>query len=683
MQIRTSHVGSLVRPPSVVRYVRARNDGVVVDPEAYDDMLQREIGEVVRRQAETGLDIVNDGEYPKRNFHEYALERLGGLQHRFENVPIRPHYRSPERRQFAEFYAEYEPDRSQARGAYFISEPIVYRGQHLLQRDIANLTAALAGTSCQGFMTAVAPASLEVNLVDDFYGDDEKRVFAIAEALRVEYRAIVEAGLIVQIDDPWITGMLELVSEPEYERWVDLRIAALNHALEGLPEAQTRYHLCWGSWNGPHVADVPLRRIVHHVLRINVGGYSIEAANPRHEHEWRVWEDVRLPDGKELLPGLVSRLHQRRRTSGVGRRTVGADCPPGRTGAGDREHRLRVLADRDQRTRPRADHVGQTGFAGRGCALGQPRARGNGRRLRDTVLLNATDLQILVRLHEGMTQGQIGSELGMEQSAVSRTLRSAELRLGLPLLQADGRRTRLTSVGRELARAGAFALRQLQAVDGAVASLRAGRANHLRIVASTTPGTYLLPQVVARFLLRNPDAQVDVEVVRMTTLWDAFVGGGYDLAIAPRMPFSGDVSAQAVYIDSVVFFTAPQHPLAGRGVIGFEELHDETVVGKFNEAYWGQLHYELWQRGYTWAREVDLRSAEAVKQIVAGGLGVGMLFASALQRELGDGTLRALAIPTADFAQTYFLVRPQFATNPLAQHFGDFLRGQWSPAAPP
>jgi 5-methyltetrahydropteroyltriglutamate--homocysteine methyltransferase len=305
-RIHTTHVGSLVRTPAVAAYVRARQDNVAVDEDAYAAMLRSEVEQVVRRQSEAGIDIVNDGEYGKRSFHEYVVERMGGLEHRFEGVPTRAHFTGPERKQFAAFYAEYEPNSTVSRGAWFIVEPLTYRGHALLQRDIANLKRAIAGTSQRGFMTVIAPGSLDTNLIDLTYNDEEKRLFGIAGALREEYRAIADAGLILQIDDPWITGMHERLSASDYERWVDLRIAALNYALEGIPLEQTRYHLCWGSWNGPHVADVPLKDIVRYVFRVQAGAYSIEAANPRHEHEWRLWETVRLPEGKTLIPGLVS-----------------------------------------------------------------------------------------------------------------------------------------------------------------------------------------------------------------------------------------------------------------------------------------------------------------------------------------------------------------------------------------
>jgi 5-methyltetrahydropteroyltriglutamate--homocysteine methyltransferase len=156
----------------------------------------------------------------------------------------------------------------------------------------------------------VAPASVLPQRKDEYYRSEEEALFAIAAALREEYRAIVEAGLTVQIDDAFLATTYDLMVPPghleDYRRWAAVRIEALNHALKGIPEERSRYHICWGSWNGPHTNDVPAKDIVDLVLRVNVGGYSLEMANPRHEHEWRVWETVKLPKGKVLLPGVIS-----------------------------------------------------------------------------------------------------------------------------------------------------------------------------------------------------------------------------------------------------------------------------------------------------------------------------------------------------------------------------------------
>ena len=286
------------------------------------------------------------------------------------------------------------------------------------------------------------------------------------------------------------------------------------------------------------------------------------------------------------------------------------------------------------------------------------------------------DLQILVRLSEGMTQAQIGIDLGLEQPAISKAIRAAEGRVGMALLE-PGQRSKLSSVGRELARAGANALRQLEAVDDLVNSLRAGSSIHTRIVTSSTPGTYLLPQVIAKFLQANEDAHIDIDVVPMPRLWERFVSGGYDIAVAPRMPFDATVTAEPLYVDRVVVFTAPDHPLAHRSNVGFGDLHEATLVGKFVESFWGQVHYILSERGFAWSHQIDLRSAEAVKRIVSSGDGVGILFASSLEHELATGALVALDIREPVFEQTYFLVVPKVASTPTARAFCDFLRAEW------
>src|SRR5262245_49876760 len=192
-----------------------------------------------------------------------------------------------------------------------VTGPIAYRGQAAIRQDIAGLKAALAGVNVAGaFMPAVAPASVAPDRTDEHYRSEEEALFAIADALNEEYRAIVDAGLILQVDDAYLASYYDIIVPPgtlaDYRKWAALRIEALNHALRGIPEDRSRYHVCCGSWDGPHVSDVPLGHMVDLLLKVRVGGYSLEMANPRHEHEWRVWETTKLPDGKVLLPGCVS-----------------------------------------------------------------------------------------------------------------------------------------------------------------------------------------------------------------------------------------------------------------------------------------------------------------------------------------------------------------------------------------
>jgi len=309
-KILTTHVGSLIRPPELVEYLRPMLEGQAYDERAFEACLARAVAEVVKKQCEIGLDIVNDGEFGKTHWYRYVVDRFSGI----ESNPVAPnqtYFIGKDRERFREFYEEYDKELPRSRSEWAVTGPVRYRGMQSLQRDIANLEAALAKVSCEGaFLPVVAPASLIPELKNKYYRNDEEYVFALAEALREEYRAITQAGLIVQIDDAWLPAMYERIVPPgtaqDYRRWASMCIGALNHALRDIPEHLTRYHICWGSWNGPHTADLPLKEIVDLLLAIKVGGYSVEGANPRHEHEWRVWEHVRLPPGRKLIPGVIS-----------------------------------------------------------------------------------------------------------------------------------------------------------------------------------------------------------------------------------------------------------------------------------------------------------------------------------------------------------------------------------------
>jgi 5-methyltetrahydropteroyltriglutamate--homocysteine methyltransferase len=319
-RIIVTHVGSLVRPPALIEYLRKIDANEAYDKAAFERCLTQSVSEAVRLQADAGVDIVSDGEYGKSvNWAFYVHRRLTGLERR----PLTPEEaKDPmavviggrDREAFPEFYAEY--DSRVLRNASVPVRPIVtsaitYSGQAELQHDIANLKAGLAKVKVTGaFLPVVAPASALPTAKNEYYRDEESFLFALAEALREEYRAIIDAGLYVQVDDAFLPYMYEKMVPPmnlaQYRRWAELRIAALNHALEGLPLDKTRYHICWGSWNGPHLFDVALKDIVDLVLKVNVGAYSFEAANPRHEHEWQVWKQAKLPAGKSLVPGVVT-----------------------------------------------------------------------------------------------------------------------------------------------------------------------------------------------------------------------------------------------------------------------------------------------------------------------------------------------------------------------------------------
>jgi 5-methyltetrahydropteroyltriglutamate--homocysteine methyltransferase len=333
-RILVTHVGSLPRPEGLIESNRAREAGALTDEAGFQATLRGAVRDVVRRQRELGVDVPNDGEFGKSMGHRvnygawwsYAFRRLGGIEFGAPGAyGVRPRRSHPgeivltsqddrrDRRRFAEAYADRES------GVYMGPRPatgpvvtakLSYVGQAALAADIANLKTALAAAGVEeGFMTAVAPGTA-YRIGNVFYEKDEEFLYDCAEAMREEYKAIVEAGLILQLDDPsTATGWDMIEPEPnldDYRRFTMARIEALNHALRGLPPERIRYHLCWGSWHGPHTTDIPMRDIVECMLAVNAGAYSFEAGNVRHEHERRVWQDVTLPDGKLILPGVVS-----------------------------------------------------------------------------------------------------------------------------------------------------------------------------------------------------------------------------------------------------------------------------------------------------------------------------------------------------------------------------------------
>ncbi len=309
-RIFTTHVGSLIRPPELTRYIEAIDNGVAVDQSAFDRCLSDSVAEVVRRQQQAGVDVVSDGEYGKfRSWSFYVLDRLGGIEERSIEAA-----RGAGRDQllFPDFYAEYFPTQKlPKRGTVVCVGPITYKGHAAVQKDIAIFKAALNGAAVvDAFLPVVAPASAVPRHKNEYYKNDEEFLFKLAEALREEYKAIIDAGLMVQIDDAFLPYMYDVAFAAEdlaeYRKWAAVRIDALNHAIAGLPEERIRYHICWGSFATPHVTDVPLRDIVDLVLKVKAGAYCIEMANPRHEHEWRVWENVKLPPGRKLIPGVIS-----------------------------------------------------------------------------------------------------------------------------------------------------------------------------------------------------------------------------------------------------------------------------------------------------------------------------------------------------------------------------------------
>lgn len=317
-RILSTHVGSLIRPPELLKFIRPRQNGQPYDEQAYAKCLKDSVAVVVRRQAEAGIDVVSDGEFGKSiSWSQYALERLSG----FERRPARPgehgFSRGADRARFADFYRELDAaDGPPAvvgatAGIAVCVGPISYTGQAEVQRDIENFKSALkqAGAA-QGFLPVAAPSSVIPDRKNEYYKADEDLLHAIAEAMRAEYRAIIDAGLLLQLDDARLAVTYDRMVPPasfaDYRNWAAMQVEAINHALQGIPQERVRYHVCWGSWPGPHSTDVALKDIVDLVLKVKAGTYLIEGANPRHAHEWRVWESVKLPEGKVLAPGMIS-----------------------------------------------------------------------------------------------------------------------------------------------------------------------------------------------------------------------------------------------------------------------------------------------------------------------------------------------------------------------------------------
>jgi 5-methyltetrahydropteroyltriglutamate--homocysteine methyltransferase len=333
-RILTSHAGSLPRPDSLLALWQERDRGALTDARVLDEELTRAVADLVQRQRDIGLDIVNDGEFGHAAhgtldyaaWWTYVFERLGGveLQPAIEALSQR-HPRDgdleiraglPTRRDYARFAEAYEDPSAGITLGELANEfpvavgPITYTGQDAVRRDIEHLKAALGDSDVdRAFLNSVAPASC-ARFGNAFYEYDDEMLFACADAMREEYRSIIDAGFIVQVDDPAIAenwdGITPAPTPEEYRRYTGRLIEALNHAIRGLPEDRIRFHLCWGSWHGPHTTDIPMAEIVGLMLQVNAGSYSFEAANVRHEHEWRIWEDIKLPDGKALVPGVVS-----------------------------------------------------------------------------------------------------------------------------------------------------------------------------------------------------------------------------------------------------------------------------------------------------------------------------------------------------------------------------------------
>jgi 5-methyltetrahydropteroyltriglutamate--homocysteine methyltransferase len=305
----TTHTGSLIRPDALVGMPGPDADGTARAD--YEGTLTAAVADVVARQRDVGLDVVNDGEFGKSSWSAYVLGRVSGFEVRRDQLkPL--DWLGRDRERFKGFFTSNPEIPTALTGAPVEAcvGPIKYTGLDEVNRDLANLRAASARyPDAEVFFTSVAPASTAYQGSNEYYGSEEEYVYAIADALRQEYLAIHQAGFILQVDDAVLANMYDHIAsggEDAYRRWAQLRVDALNHALAGIPEDRIRYHVCFGSWHVPHVADAPLEALLPFIRQVRAGAYSIEAANPRHEWEWEVWEQARLPAGKILIPGVIT-----------------------------------------------------------------------------------------------------------------------------------------------------------------------------------------------------------------------------------------------------------------------------------------------------------------------------------------------------------------------------------------
>jgi 5-methyltetrahydropteroyltriglutamate--homocysteine methyltransferase len=306
-RILTTHAGSLPRPPDLLDMLAAKEQGQPVDEAARAARLPLAVKDIVAKQIEFGIDIVDDGEYSKPSFVTYVNERLGGFEVDKDAPRRGPWVGSREELSFPEFYAQIHAGSRQNR--MICTGPISYKGHAQLQRDIANLKAAIGGAKVEAFMPAISPSNIEEWQRNTYYKTQEEYVVAIAEAMREEYKAIVDAGLLLQIDDPRLVSYYLVqpgASIAECRKWARTRIDVLNHALRGIPPEKIRHHTCYGINMGPRVHDMEVKHLLDLILKIDAGAYSFEAANPRHEHEWKIWGNAKLPKDKVLIPGVIS-----------------------------------------------------------------------------------------------------------------------------------------------------------------------------------------------------------------------------------------------------------------------------------------------------------------------------------------------------------------------------------------
>jgi 5-methyltetrahydropteroyltriglutamate--homocysteine methyltransferase len=310
-RILVTHAGTLPRPADLMEMLVAKNEGKVYDQAAYTKRVRSAVAGAVQKQIECGVDIVNDGELGKSNFSRYTRERLSG----FVEKPAGPDHKPTSifGRDAVEFPEYFNRGGRTSIGhharVFSCIEPLKYVGHDSVTADIDHFKAALqSGQVTEAFLPAVAPGTMEHWMKNQYYPTNEAYLFAIADAMHEEYKAIVDAGFILQIDDPDLADAWQMypqMSVAEYRKYQELRIEALNHGLRDLPIDRVRFHMCWGSYHGPHKYDIPLRDIADLILKVRAGAYSIEASNPCHEHEWRVWQEVKFPEEKIYIPGVV------------------------------------------------------------------------------------------------------------------------------------------------------------------------------------------------------------------------------------------------------------------------------------------------------------------------------------------------------------------------------------------
>jgi 5-methyltetrahydropteroyltriglutamate--homocysteine methyltransferase len=318
-RILTTHVGSLARADSLIPLLRLRENGQPYDHEELAGLVREAVKDVVRKQVEAGIDIVTDGEQGKSSFYGYIVERFTGFERKPATPGKEPRPRSAGREYlaFPDYYAWSERIAEpfggrggRGRGVDICTGPVTYRGHEAVQMDIANLKAAIKGHACEDiFMPAIAPSYVAATFANEYYRTHEEYEQAVSDALREEYKAIVDAGFILQIDDPRLVSYYMMYPELSIEdcrKWAAERVDAINHSIRDIPPEKIRFHTCYSIDVGPRIHEMALKDIVDILLKINAGAYSFEAANPRHEHEYHVFEQVKLPDGKILIPGVIS-----------------------------------------------------------------------------------------------------------------------------------------------------------------------------------------------------------------------------------------------------------------------------------------------------------------------------------------------------------------------------------------